>query len=26
MIEQFIEAERHHAANLGGKYMGAEPW
>jgi D-sedoheptulose 7-phosphate isomerase len=26
MVEQFIEAERHHAANLGGKYMGAEPW
>jgi rubrerythrin len=26
MIEQFIEAERHHSANLGGKYMGAEPW
>jgi D-sedoheptulose 7-phosphate isomerase len=26
MIEQFIEAERHHSINLGGKYMGAEPW
>lgn len=26
MIEQFVEAERSHAAALGGKWMGAEPW
>lgn len=25
MIEQFVAAERHHAASLGGKWMGAEP-
>jgi rubrerythrin len=26
MIEQFVEAERSHAEQLGGKWMGAEPW
>jgi D-sedoheptulose 7-phosphate isomerase len=26
MIEQFLEAERSHASQLGGKWMGAEPW
>lgn len=26
MIEQFVAAERSHAAALGGKWMGAEPW
>jgi rubrerythrin len=26
MIRQFAEAEREHAAALGGKWMGAEPW
>jgi rubrerythrin len=26
MIEQFVDAERSHAAALGGKWMGAEPW
>jgi rubrerythrin len=26
MIEQFVAAERSHAAALGGKWMGAQPW
>ena len=26
MLEQFIEAERHHEVALGGKWMGAELW
>jgi rubrerythrin len=26
MIEQFLDAERRHARELGGKWMGAEPW
>jgi rubrerythrin len=26
MLEQFLEAERHHAETLGGKWMSAEPW
>jgi rubrerythrin len=26
MIDQFVAAERSHAAALGGKWMGAQPW
>jgi rubrerythrin len=26
MVREFLEAERAHAQELGGKWMGAEPW